>query len=108
AVVGGTVLIGSRIPASADDCPAGLPSITATATSAPATTSSVAAKSKITAKPTGARTTTPAADDKATASAGPTASATADDGNPIIEGLQDVVDGVGNLLGIGDDDESAT
>ncbi|BCY07838.1 DUF6114 domain-containing protein [Actinoplanes sp. L3-i22] len=111
AVVGTTVLIGSRIPASADDCPAGLPSISSSASSSPAATSSVAAKSKITAKPTGTRTGTAAAGATkgaaATASASPTASATADAGNPILEGLQNVVDGVGNLLGIGDD-ESAT
>ncbi|WP_436520029.1 DUF6114 domain-containing protein [Actinoplanes sp. HUAS TT8] len=117
ALAGATMLVGSRLPASADDCPAGLSAVT-TPASAKATSAapdeSAAAKATISAKPDGkATTTTPAATDKAgETSAGPSASASAaaaaDDGGGILGGIQDVVDGLGNLLGIGDDDESAT
>lgn len=109
AFVGASVLIGSRLPASADDCPDGLPSIASTSTSA-----SAAAKAKtdaepsLTAKPTTARTTPAAAGDATTTSASPSASATATEDGGILQGIQDVVDGVGNLLGIGDDEESST
>ncbi|GAA4602646.1 hypothetical protein BJY16_004316 [Actinoplanes octamycinicus] len=118
AFVGATVLIGSRIPASADDCPEGLPSIS-TSVSPSASTSSAAKTSekkagepKDTGKPDPKKTTTAPADSgkaTSTASASASASATAqEDGNPILDGISDVVDGVGNLLGIGGDEESSS
>lgn len=112
AFVGTTMLVGSRLPASADDCPAGLPSITTTATSkSPSAATSSAAKATVAAKPDDkATTTTPAAAGDATTSVAPAASASAaaeEDSGGILGGIQDAVDGLGNLLGIGDD-ESAT
>jgi Family of unknown function (DUF6114) len=124
AFVGGTFLVGSRLPASADDeCPAGLPSISAPATSKSAgASSSAAAKASSSAK-TGdktdgkATTTAPAAkdDDKDGATTATSASASAsaaaaaeEESGGLLDGVQDVVDGLGNLLGIGDDEESST
>ncbi|WIM99056.1 DUF6114 domain-containing protein [Actinoplanes oblitus] len=119
ALVGATVVIGSRVPASADDCPEGLPSIaTSVSPSATASTKASATKSAdspASAKPDGKLTTTGAADSgkenttPASASASASASAaTDDDGNPILDGISDVVDGVGNLLGLGDDEASSS
>ncbi|BCJ46623.1 hypothetical protein GCM10010168_38540 [Actinoplanes ianthinogenes] len=116
AFVGATVLIGSRIPASADDCPAGLPSISTSVTPSAATSTSAKASVKkaaesASAKPNGKKTTTAAADSGKTstsASATPSASATTENSNPILDGISDVVDGVGNLLGIGGDEESSS
>ena len=102
-----TLLVaGSRSPASADDtCPKGLPS-RSYATSAPATVNSsatvVAARKKAIAK----KATTPAAAKTTAAPLSPSPSAKGDggSGNVIVDGLHDVVDGVGNLLGLGDEE----
>ncbi len=109
AFVGTTFLIGSRLPASADDCPAGLPSVATTSSSPAPAASSAAAKTTIDAKP--AKGATPTTPGKAgtTTSAAPAASASAtatEDSGGILDGIQDVVDGVGNLLGIGDEESS--
>ncbi|GIF15656.1 DUF6114 domain-containing protein [Actinoplanes teichomyceticus] len=115
ALVGGVVLIGSRMPASAEDCPAGLPSISISATPSASTRTSAKSTARPgttrTVEPTGRRTTTPAdpAEDGASTPSAPASASTpaeTGDGNPVLDGLQDVVDGVGNLLGIGDDQES--
>ncbi|GIF07953.1 DUF6114 domain-containing protein [Actinoplanes siamensis] len=105
AVLGATVLIGSRLPASADDCPEGLPSIKTTSSASPARKSSPATPA--TTKPGAKATTTaPAASTATSAPASPNPSPKADEPNPVLDGLHNVVDGVGNLLGIGDDEES--
>ena len=100
--VSATVLVaGSRAPASADECPAGLPSRSASATAATATastsTSARAAAKKATTKAAAAASTA-----AKSASATPSASASTDSGNTIIDGINSIIDGVGNLLGLGD------
>jgi hypothetical protein len=109
AVTATIVVASSNLPASADDtCPDGLPSISATATTAGAAAATAKKKtttSKTTAPKTKkaetAKTTT-----KTTASPAPSASASAAE-NPIIGGIKGVIDGVGNLLGIGDDSSAS-
>jgi hypothetical protein len=92
-VTGGLVLAGGPAPARADDCPEGLPSRPAaerSRTAAPRST-----------PPRPRRTT------RSTASPKPSASSTTTSpdgtGNPIVDGFHDFVEGVGDLLGIGDD-----
>ena len=101
--VSATVLVaGSRFPASADTCPAGLPSrsttpaATKTTTKAASTATTKAAATKAAAAKTPTSTTT------ATASATPSASASTGSGNALIDGINSLIDGVGNLLGLGD------
>ncbi|AEV83892.1 Otogelin [Actinoplanes sp. SE50] len=104
-LVGATMLIGSRLPASADDCPAGLPSIKTSAS--PSKTGGKKTPATIPARPAGktptktATTTTPA---PATSTS---AAAASNDSNPIVDGIHSVVDGVGNLLGIGGNESPA-
>jgi Family of unknown function (DUF6114) len=102
----GLLAVGSRMPASADDtCPAGLPSRTATATSTTAAAEKAAAGT--------ARTSTATAKKAATATktsteASPSASPSkSGSGNKIVDGVQSIIDGVGNLLGLGDDPSSS-
>lgn len=98
------LVAGSRMPASALECPEGLPS-----RSTSATTTGVAAgaaeDARAAATPTKtAATPTKSAGKSATPSTpAPSASssAPADLGNQIADGFQDFVDGLGNLLGIG-------
>ena len=106
------VAIGSTLPASADDeCPAGLPSRTATttATASPTTEPATAATTTAAAAattPTAATTTTTTAATPTTAAT--TAATTEDsDGNAITDGIENFVDGVSNLLGIGDDESAS-
>jgi len=107
AVTATIVVAGGNLPASADEtCPDGLPSISATATTASATSAAKAAAAaaktakKTTTSTTKKATSTSAA--KTATSATPSASASSA-GNPVLDGIKGVIDGVGNLLGIGDD-----
>jgi hypothetical protein len=108
AVTATIVVASGNLPASADDtCPDGLPSISASATTAKAAAATT--KKKTTTKTTTSRATTPKtkkAESAKTASATPSASASADE-NPILGGIKGVIDGVGNLLGIGDDSSAS-
>nr|WP_296065950.1 DUF6114 domain-containing protein [uncultured Actinoplanes sp.] len=112
AITASFLVAGSTLPARAEvECPEGLPSrsstpsssrSSSTATSSAATSSAVAKPSSSTgALPGKVVTTSKAASQPAAASSSP---ATDDDGNPIVDGLHDIVDGVGNLLGIGDEE----
>ncbi|BFU44490.1 DUF6114 domain-containing protein [Krasilnikovia sp. MM14-A1004] len=117
------IVAGSHLPASADECPDGLPSrsTSAAASSAPAraaaaaTSRSAAVKSvpRATAASTAAKAATATGKTGATAKESTTQSssapASADDeesDHPVLDGIKDaagaVVDGVGNLLGLGD------
>lgn len=116
------LIAGSKLPARADvECPEGLPSRSATAgatskaTPSPDKSSSAAAPAVARKKPaasgSAAASQPVAAEEKKTDTKTDGEKATdgeeADDstGNPIVDGFNDFVDGVGNLLGI-DDDES--
>jgi hypothetical protein len=106
------IVAGSSLPASAEDCPDGLPSraTTATATTAATTTGAAAAAAAPAAakakKKATATSPAPHAGASTSASA-PAAAAKEDDkGNPIINGIENFIDGVGNLLGINDDESS--
>jgi hypothetical protein len=105
AVTAAIVVASSNLPASADEtCPDGLPSISATATTAHA---AAATKKKTTATRT-AKPKTKAATSAKTTSAAPSASASATSAeNPILGGIKGVIDGVGNLLGITDDSSAS-
>jgi len=95
--VSATILVaGSRAPASADECPESLSSSSATAT---ATTEAAAQAATTTATTKAAASTTTATE---TASATPSASASTDSGSTVIDGITSIIDGVGNLLGLGD------
>ncbi|MCY1138549.1 DUF6114 domain-containing protein [Actinoplanes sp. Pm04-4] len=98
AVTGGLLVAGRDLPASAADCPKGLPSRSSVTRSAPApagTPSSPdtpAGKERRPARKSSAPTPAPT----------PTASATpGKTGNPVLDGIGDFFDGIGNLLGIG-------
>ncbi|MFI7601899.1 DUF6114 domain-containing protein [Actinoplanes sp. NPDC049681] len=124
-VFSAAVVAGSRTPARADDeCPDGLPSRPAAAAKKEAarqSSASVSAKAKTkteTKAKTKAKTTTsaPAARRSASASTpGKSSPAKADEaeegdgktGNPIVDGWNSLVDGVGDLLGIGDDESAS-
>ncbi|GLW28349.1 DUF6114 domain-containing protein [Actinoplanes regularis] len=101
AFLGATVLISSRLPASADDCPAGLPTNPATATSA---TKTATAEPTTTEKPAGTRTVAPAAQTTTPAATPTTTTPAAEAAEEDSSLLEEVVDGVGNLLGLGDDE----
>jgi len=106
------LVAGSRMPASAEDCPPGLPFRSASASvGAPASSSGGAVVAGGDGK-VAAATPTKAADKSAapagsasTSAAAPAAADKKDDdlGKSIADGFQDFVDGVGNLLGISDD-----
>jgi hypothetical protein len=112
----GLLAIGSRVPARADDaCPAGLPSATSTATSTTAAAEKAAAGTARTAS--GAATSAAAAASAAaTAKKAPAKTGTepapsaspgkSGSGNSIVDGVKGIIDGVGNLLGLGDDPSS--
>jgi Family of unknown function (DUF6114) len=119
AVAAAVLAGGGRSPARAADCPDGMPSRSAAGNSAAqkqtTATGSSAAKKQTTAtkKPAiakprssspkakpGAKTTPE--DDKADPE--PSASPSADDRNPVIGGLQDLIGGIGKALGIGGDE----
>ncbi|MGW4947555.1 DUF6114 domain-containing protein [Actinoplanes sp. NPDC004185] len=110
AMTAALLIAGSNTPARAEpECPEGLPS-------RPAAAAKKEAARQSSAKPSPSRTAakkTPTA--KPSASAGPSASGDAeageeDDsdgaGNPIVDGWNGLVDGVGDLLGIGDEEQA--
>jgi len=108
AMTAALLIVGGNTPARAGtECPEGLPSRPAAAAKKEAARQSSA---KASAK---AKKKTPKASASAKRSASPSASPTptaTDDttGNPLVDGWNDFVDGVGDLLGIGDDEEEAT
>jgi hypothetical protein len=120
AVTTAILAIGSTLPASADDdCPAGMPSRSteATASKAAASKAAAAAAARKTTAPASKRATSkpvaskPVASKRATsapASAAPTTAASEKKktGNVIVDGIENFVDGVSNLLGIGDESSS--
>jgi hypothetical protein len=110
AMTAALLIAGSNTPARAEpECPEGLPS-------RPAAAAKKEAARQSSAKPSPSRTAakkTPTA--KPSASAGPSASGDADadeegdsdgTGNPIVDGWNGLVDGVGDLLGIGDNEQA--
>jgi len=111
-LVTAAVLVASgRTPARADDCPEGLPS-------RPAATRTEAAKTRTTAPSPAVPKKTTAARKSATPSApasksspAPADEAEEDDpektGNPVVDGWNGLVEGVGDLLGAGDDETAA-
>lgn len=102
---------GSRSPARAAECPDGLPSRPAAeARKEIARQATATAKKQATAKPRSSAAkapakTTPQEDETADpeGSPAPTPSPTDSSGNPIVDGWNNLVDGVGKLLGIGGD-----
>ncbi|GAA0565506.1 hypothetical protein GCM10010172_56310 [Paractinoplanes ferrugineus] len=113
AVTATVLVVGSNLQASAAvECPEGLPSATSSATSA-AGSKAAAAERKAAAKKT-TTTTTPAAAKttaatatKTTAPAAAPAATEDGGGNAVVDGIGDFFDGVGNLLGINDDETSS-
>ncbi len=111
----GLLAIGSRVPASADDaCPAGVPSrsasATATRTTAAAEKAAAGTARASTSVAGSAAASVAAAKKAATTGAGASPSASADksgSGNKIVDGVKGIIDGVGNLLGLGDDPSSS-
>jgi len=102
AMTAAVLIAGSQTPArAAVECPEGLPS-------RPATTTAAAAAKKETARQSPAAKKTPKASAKpsASASASPSPSATDGTGNPIVDGWNGFVEGVGDLLGIGGEEEA--
>ena len=101
----GLLAVGSRVPASADDaCPKGMPSRSASATS----TTTAAAEKAAAGSAASASAAVAAAKKKAAATSGTTTTAEpspskSESGNKIVDGVQGIIDGVGNLLGLGDD-----
>jgi hypothetical protein len=113
AVTAAVLAVGSHSPARADnECPKGLPSRSATAepsSSAPAVAARKSSPTKAVAKKTtaAAKKKAPKASVKPSPSPSPSTSASApagDDstGNPLVDGWNGLVDGVGNLLGVGE------
>jgi hypothetical protein len=103
--------VGSRVPASADDaCPKGMPSRSASATSTTAAAEKAAAGSAGSAA-SAAKKAASAAKKKATTTGTTTAPdpspSKSGSGNKIVDGVQSIIDGVGNLLGLGDDPSSS-
>jgi hypothetical protein len=121
AVTASILVAGSRTPASADDCPEGLPSRSTAASSSAAAQKAAAAGAKSTtaapkpkAKTVTPETATPkaakpktGAAKKAAATASPSPDEKDRSGNVIVDGIHNLVDGVGNLLGLGDDESPA-
>jgi hypothetical protein len=97
------LVAGSRMPASAEECPEGLPFRSASA-AAPATSSSAVAEESAKAAATPTKSTAGPAKSSATpaTSASSSAAPSEDLGQAIADGFEDFVDGVGDLLGIGD------
>jgi uncharacterized membrane protein YgcG len=120
--------VGSRVPASAAaDCPPGLPSISASAS--PSRTTAAADKAAAGSSSSGSSGSSSGSSSGGSSSGGsasggsssggsssgasstptPTASPSTDkDGNPIVDGVKGIVGGLGNLLGLGDDDPSSS
>ncbi|MBU2669394.1 hypothetical protein KOI35_38370 [Actinoplanes bogorensis] len=113
AVTGSVLVAGGSLPARAAECPEGLPSRTSATSSAPAsagaTPSGDASSRPVPGKAPagGSKGAKPAPTSSASASAG--AEDGGDDGgtgNPVLDGIGDFFDGIGNLLGIGGDKSS--
>ncbi|MBG0564799.1 DUF6114 domain-containing protein [Actinoplanes aureus] len=96
AVAGAVAAMGNP-PADAAECPEGLPSRTATATPTPKKSTGKPAKPGKSVAPSAAAPS-PSASAPVPAEEGT--------GNPILDGIGDVVEGIGDLLGIGDDDNA--
>ncbi|MFI7540287.1 DUF6114 domain-containing protein [Actinoplanes sp. NPDC049599] len=107
AMTAAVLLAGSHTPARADPtCPEGLPS-------RPAAAAKKEAARQPSAKPAPSRkaakkTPKPSGKPSASASASPGDDAEQGTGNPIVDGWNGFVEGVGDLLGIGDKEEEAT
>lgn len=93
-VVAGTVVVAANPPAEAAECPEGLPSRAATATVPP----------KKSAKPKPGRTGTPGPSASASPAPSGTSEAEEGTGRPILDGIGDIFEGIGDLLGIGGND----
>lgn len=120
AVTTSILVIGSTLPASAEECPKGMPSRSTAASSAATSADSSASESKQAAiakkpaaeKPAAGKKVQPAApvtsasSKPASKSASPSASASSKKGNAVLDGISNFVDGVSNVLGIGDDESS--
>ncbi|MFI5494126.1 DUF6114 domain-containing protein [Actinoplanes sp. NPDC051859] len=123
-VVGAIVVVGSKSPARAEEeCPEGMPSRPVAAAKKEiarqsSASASAAAKAKTQVKATATKTTAPQAARQGaapSASAGKTSPAKADEaeegdgksGNLLVDGFNKLVDGVGDLLGLGDDEAKA-
>ncbi|WP_030442601.1 DUF6114 domain-containing protein [Actinoplanes subtropicus] len=109
AVTAIVVVAGSNLPASADEtCPDGLPSATATTTTAAAAAAAVkkATTAKTTAPKTAKTTKAGSTSARTTTSATPSPSASSES-NTVVSGIKGVIDGIGNLLGIGDDSSAS-
>ncbi|WP_433293293.1 DUF6114 domain-containing protein [Actinoplanes sp. CA-030573] len=115
AVTASILVVGSTLPASAEECPKGMPSrSTAASSEAVSPKAAAAAKKKIkpATSPASRSTTKPAAkpaSPTAPASTSVSASASASaskKSNPVLDGISNFVDGVSNVLGIGDDESS--
>jgi hypothetical protein len=105
----GILAVGSRTPARADEtCPAGLPSRTATATTSSAAPKTL--KKRVTPKKSTSSAARKTPSSSAPAPAVSTSAPAADDSesdHPVLDGIKDgistIVDGLGRLLGVGDD-----
>ncbi|MEU4162333.1 DUF6114 domain-containing protein [Actinoplanes sp. NPDC026670] len=95
-----SVMVAGNRPAQAADCPAGLPS-------RKASPSAAASAAKVKPKPAATKTKTAAPAVSASASASPSASPTeTGSGNPVLDGINDFWNGVGDFLGIGGEEEA--
>ena len=111
AMTAAVLIAGSHTPARADvKCPEGLPSRPSAAAKKDAAARQSSAKPSPSRK-AAAKKTAPKASAEASASASPSGTGGAEDGggtgNPIVDGWNGLVDGVGDLLGIGEE-EGAT
>lgn len=109
--------VGSRVPASAAaDCPKGLPSRSATESPSASTAAALkaaagsasAAKKTVSGTTSGTRKSTGKSAPKTTAPAPAVSPSTDKNGNPIVDGVKGIVDGLGHLLGLGGDSSSSS
>ncbi|XVU22224.1 DUF6114 domain-containing protein [Actinoplanes sp. CA-054009] len=122
AVTGSVLIAGSNMPAKAVTCPEGLPSrsFSSAPASAPSSADPDPASSAPAVKAGATRTVAPTVTSQpaaggssapaspASPSATTTSSAPAKSTNPVKDGVEDFFDGLGNLLGIGDDPTPST
>ncbi|MET0491716.1 MAG: DUF6114 domain-containing protein [Actinoplanes sp.] len=111
AVTAAVLAVGSHTPARADnECPKGLPSRSATAKPSSSAPAVVAVAKKSSPAKAAVKKKTPRASGKPSAQPSPSTSASApagdgdSTGNPLVDGWNGLVDGVGNLLGIGEEE----
>ncbi|GAA0456945.1 hypothetical protein Aca07nite_51340 [Actinoplanes capillaceus] len=97
-LVAATVAVAGNRPAEAAECPAGLPSRKASA-------SPGVSPSRTTAKPTASATVVPSTSASASPSASPAPTPTETSDHPILDGINDFWEGVGDLIGIGGNDD---